>query len=82
MTNTLDWISELVASTILTVGKAISGTFLDLFTSPDVLAQAQEEFESRIAAEPMLALISADFEATIDLPRPDYRARSSGCRHW
>ena len=81
--NALGGMPELIAPTILTAGKTITGTFLDLLTSPDVLAQAKEEFELRIAEEPMPALLPADFEAPIDLPWPDYRVdRGSGRRRW
>ena len=81
--NALGGMPELIAPTILTAGKTISGTFLDLFTSPDVLAQVKEEYESRIAEEPMPALLPADFAAPIDLPWPDYRVdRGSGRRCW
>ncbi|WP_262777545.1 amidohydrolase [Brevibacterium permense] len=81
--NALGGMPELIAPTILTAGKTISGMFLDLFTSPDVLAQAKEEYESRIAKEPMPALLPADFAAPVDLPWPDYRVdRGSGRRCW
>ena len=81
--NALGGMRETIAPTILTAGKTISGTFLDLFTRPDVLAEAKAEFESRVASDPMPALLPTDFTPPIELPWPDYRIdRASGQRWW
>lgn len=81
--NALGGIPETIAPTILTAGKTIAGTFLDLLTKPEVLVEAKSEFESRVAAEPMPPLLPADFEAPVELPWPDYRIdRVSGERSW
>lgn len=81
--NALGGMRETIAPTIITAGKTISGTFLDLLTTPDMLAEAKAEFKSRVAADPMPALLPADFAPPIELPWPDYRVdRASGQRWW
>lgn len=51
--------------------------------SSNVLAEAASEFESRAVADPMPALLPADFVPPIELPWPDYRLdRASGQRWW
>ncbi|MCM1013046.1 MULTISPECIES: amidohydrolase [unclassified Brevibacterium] len=81
--NALGGIRETISPTIVTAGKTIAGTFLDLLTKPEILARAKAEFESRAASEPMPALLPADFEAPFDLPWPDYRFdRFNGERRW
>ncbi|UJP09889.1 hypothetical protein L2X99_16175 [Microbacterium sp. KUDC0406] len=81
MMNALGGIPETIAPTIVTAGKTISGTFLDLLTAPETLAAARAEFSERSEADPMPALLPADFEAPIDLPWPDY-SEAGGHRHW
>ncbi len=83
--NALGGIPETIAPTIVTAGKTVAGTFLDLLTKPEVLAEAQREFAERTAADPVPPLLPADFEPPIDLPWPDYRTDLSGShehRHW
>ena len=81
--NALGGMQETIAPTIVTAGKTIAGTFLDLLTQESILIQAQEEFTSRAAADPLPGLLPSDFEAPIDLPWPDYRFdRTSGGRWW
>lgn len=70
--NALGGIPATIAPTILTAGKTIAGTFLDLLTSPTTLAAARAEYVERTEADPMPALLPPDFEAPIDLPWPDY----------
>lgn len=79
--NALGGIPETIAPTIVTAGKTIAGTFLDLLTSPETLAAAKAEYDARTEADPMPALLPADFEAPIDLPWPDY-AGTGERRHW
>ncbi|NYI66934.1 aminobenzoyl-glutamate utilization protein B [Spelaeicoccus albus] len=79
--NALGGIPATIAPTIVTTGKTIAGTFLDLFTSPELLTAAKQEFDSRVAAEPIPALLPADFEAPIDLPWPDY-SQTGESRYW
>lgn len=79
--NALGGIPATIAPTILTAGKTIAGTFLDLLTSPETLAAARAEFAERAAADPAPALLPADFEAPIDLPWPDY-AGDGKHRRW
>lgn len=79
--NALGGFPETVAPTIAVTGKTVAGTFVDLLTRPELLEAARAEFEERRAADPMPALLPADFEPPIDLPWPDYR----GCgdeRRW
>lgn len=78
--NALGGIPATIAPTIVTAGKTIAGTFLDLLTSPAALAAARTEFGERTTAEPMPPLLPADFEAPIDLPWPDYSG--SDQRRW
>lgn len=81
--NALGGIPETIEPTITTAGATIACTFVDLLTRPDVLAEARAEFDARVAADPMPALLPADFEAPVDLPWPDYRVeRKSGERRW
>lgn len=86
--NALGGIPETIAPTILTAGKTVAGTFLDLLTTPELLERAREEFEERTAAEPMPALLPADFTPPIELPWPDYSSSPSAAsgadehRHW
>lgn len=81
--NALGGMRETIAPTIITAGKTITGTFLDLLTNPEVLTEARVEFDSRAADEPISPLLPSDFEAPIDLPWPDYRVdRGSGERWW
>lgn len=81
--NALGGIRETIAPTIVTAGKTIAGTFLDLLTNPEVLSEARAEFESRVKADPMPALLPPDFEPPIELPWPDYHFdRTNGERLW
>ena len=79
--NAMGGIPETIAPTIETAGKTIAGTFVDLLTKPEVLAEAKREFDERVAADPMPALLPKDFEAPIDLPWPDYSGTEEH-RHW
>lgn len=81
--NAMGGMREMIAPTILTAGKTIAGTFLELLTSPLTLAKARTEFDTRAADDPMPALLPPDFEAPIDLPWPDYRMdRATGEWRW
>ena len=79
--NALGGIPETIAPTIVTAGKTIAGTFLDLFSQPDVLEAANAEFVRRVDETPMPALLPSDFEAPIDLPWPDYSSNGNE-RRW
>ncbi|GAB2827852.1 hypothetical protein GCM10027022_18660 [Alpinimonas psychrophila] len=79
--NALGGIPATIDPTIVTAGKTISGTFIDLFTEPHLLKEARDEFNDRVAANPMPVLLDADFEPPINLPWPDYRARGEE-RSW
>jgi aminobenzoyl-glutamate utilization protein B len=79
--NAMGGIPATIAPTILTAGKTISGTFLDLLTKPELVAEAKQEFDERVAADPMPALLPKDFEAPTDLPWPDYSGTADS-RHW
>lgn len=69
--------------TIVTAGKTVPGTFLELLTSPDVLDKARAEIASRVEADPMPALLPDEVAPPINLPWPDYRViRGSGRRRW
>ena len=80
--NALGGIPETIDPTIETAGKTIAGTFVDLLTRPDVLAQAREEFARRVTEDPMPALLPAGFMPPTDLAWPDYSADPSGARVW
>lgn len=79
--NALGGIPATISPTIVTAGKTIAGTFLDLFSSSEVLSDAKKEFAQRRDAEPIAALLPADFEAPIDLPWPDYSSHGDQ-RSW
>ncbi|AUI51904.1 peptidase M20 [Arthrobacter crystallopoietes] len=80
--NALGGIPETIDPTIETAGKTITGTFIDLLTRPDVLAQARTEFEGRMAEDPMPALLEPDFMPPTELAWPDYSKDTSGSRVW
>ncbi|WP_353987102.1 amidohydrolase [Ruicaihuangia caeni] len=71
--NALGGIPETIDPTIDVTGKTIAGTFIDLLTKPELVSAAKEEFDRRVAEEPMPALLDPSFEPPIDLPWPDYR---------
>lgn len=79
--NALGGIPATIAPTLETAGKTIAGTFLDLLERPELLAAAREEFDRRVAADPMSPLLPADFEAPVDLPWPDYSTTATS-RSW
>lgn len=79
--NALGGIPATIDPTIEVAGKTIAGTFIDLLTKPELVAEARAEFDARTEADPMPALLAADFEPPIDLPWPDYRVRD-GARSW
>lgn len=79
--NAMGGIPATIAPTILTAGKTVSGTFIDLLTQPELLAEAKAEFARRVEEDPMPPLLPADFEAPISLPWPDYREHA-GERFW
>ncbi|MBP2329213.1 aminobenzoyl-glutamate utilization protein B [Kibdelosporangium banguiense] len=79
--NALGGIPETTGPTIVVAGKTVAGTFLDLFTRPEVLDRAKAEFHERRGADPMPALLPADFEPPIDMPWPEYRTNGSA-RRW
>jgi aminobenzoyl-glutamate utilization protein B len=52
---------------------------LDLFRSPDTLAQARREFDERTAGSPHRdALLPRSFEPPLDLPWPEYVTTARG----
>lgn len=79
--NALGGIPDTISPTINVAGKTVAGTFLDLLTTPTLLAAAQQEFAERSSADPMPALLPVDFEPPHELPWPDYRG-GSGQRVW
>lgn len=79
--NALGGIPETIAPTIVTAGKTVAGTFLDLFDRPEILEAARAEFDRRTEEKPMPALLPKDFEAPIELPWPDYSVRANA-RQW
>ncbi len=79
--NALGGIPATIDPTIEVAGKTIAGTFIDLLTKTNLLADARAEFDARTAADPMPALLPADFEPPIELPWPDYRTRND-VRSW
>ncbi|MEG0363850.1 MAG: hypothetical protein RR600_08590, partial [Aurantimicrobium sp.] len=58
--------------TIITTGKTVALTMLDLLRSPQKLAAARAEFDTRRAANPIEPLLPRDFEPPIGLPWPAY----------
>lgn len=72
--NALGGIAATIAPTIVTAGKTIAGTFIDLLLDARLVVKAREEFEARTAADPMPPLLPADFAAPIELPWPQWSA--------
>ncbi len=70
--NALGGIPAAIDPTIEVAGKTIAGTFVDMLTSPELLASAAEEFKQRKAADPTEALLPADFMPPTGLAWPDY----------
>ncbi|WP_125614890.1 amidohydrolase [Specibacter cremeus] len=80
--NALGGIAETIDPTIEVAGKTIAGTFVDLLTTPEILAAAKAEFDCRVAADPMPALLPADFTPPTEFAWPDYATTADGDRAW
>jgi aminobenzoyl-glutamate utilization protein B len=77
--NALGGIPATIDPTVVCAAKTIAGTMLDLFRSPDTLAQARREFDERTAGSPHRdALLPRSFEPPLDLPWPEYVTTARG----
>lgn len=79
--NALGGIDETIEPMILTAGRTIAGTMLDLLHSPATLAAAREEFDRRRAGEPG-PLLGADFTAPVSFRWPEYVETARGREWW
>ena len=70
--NALGGIPATIDPTIMTTGKTVALTMLELLRSPEKLAAARAEFDERRAANPVEPLLATDFEPPIGLPWPEY----------
>jgi aminobenzoyl-glutamate utilization protein B len=80
--NALGGIAETIDPTIEVAGKTIAGTFVDLLTAPEILAEAKAEFDERVLADPMPALLPENFMPPVELAWPDYASAPGGGRIW
>jgi aminobenzoyl-glutamate utilization protein B len=64
--------------TIVTAGKAISGTLLDLAEDPARLKACQDEWRDRIAKEYEPPQLDPAWDPPIDLPWPEYVVTERG----
>ncbi|MFT3989633.1 amidohydrolase [Aestuariivirga sp.] len=79
--NALGGIPASIDPTIMTAGKTIAGTILDLMTDRNALARAQEEFRARKTASADPAPW-CDYEPPIDFPWPEYVETPRGRAWW
>jgi aminobenzoyl-glutamate utilization protein B len=61
-----------IDKSIITAGKTISGTMLDLIIDPKKLGKCKEEHETKISEYNEKPLLSQNLEPPIDLPWPEY----------
>ena len=81
--NAMGGIAELIDPTIETAAKVVAGSILDLVRSPETLARAREELETRRAGRSARnRLLPRDFEAPIELNWPDYVEIPGLGRRW
>jgi aminobenzoyl-glutamate utilization protein B len=70
-----------IDKSINTAGKAISGTMIDLLTSPSHLKACKDEYTERTKTYIEKPLLPRDLEPPIDLPWPEYKMTIRG-REW
>ena len=70
--NALGGIPAAIDPTIVSAGKTVAGTFLDLLDSPETIAAARSEFDERRSGDDAMdPLLPVDFTAPTDLPWPE-----------
>jgi len=79
--NALGGIPASIDPTIMTAGKTVAGTILDLMTDKSALARAQEEFRTRKAASADPGPW-CDYAPPIDFPWPEYVETPRGRAWW
>ena len=72
---------------LFVAGKTIAGTFLDLITRPELLQQAQDEFNDRTGggvggSKWVAPLLPSDFAPPVDLRWPEYIQTVRGEEWW
>jgi aminobenzoyl-glutamate utilization protein B len=72
---------------LFVAGKTIAGTFLDLITQPELLKQAQDEFNDRTGggvggSKWVAPLLPKDFAPPVDLRWPEYIQTVRGEEWW
>jgi aminobenzoyl-glutamate utilization protein B len=85
--NALGGIRSCIDPMIVTAGKTIAGTIVDLMTRPELLKSAQDEFKERtgggIGGKHWVApLLAADFRPPIDYRWPEYVNTVRGEEWW
>lgn len=81
--NALGGIPETIDPTIITTGKTMALTMLELLRSPEKLDQAKAEFDRRRTENPVPPLLESGFEPPINLPWPEYTVhQESGNYTW
>ena len=81
--NAMGGIPATIDPTIITTGKVVAGTLLDLLRQPDVLAAARAEHVERIAEYGSTPpLLPADFTAPVDYRWPEYIDTARGPGWW
>jgi len=84
--NAIGGVPEITHPSMFVASKTIAATIIDMLTDPEVLAEAQAEFEQRTGGgvggskwvEPLLP---SDFQPPVDLPWPEYVETVRG-REW
>lgn len=68
--------------TVLTAGKAISGTFVDLLEYPSKLEDCKKEWKERLSQEYEPPQLDPSWEPPVDLPWPEYVVTARGYDWW
>ena len=77
--NALGGIAATIDPTVACAAKAVSGTLVDLLTTPGLVAAAGAEFRRRTSGERSVApLLPPDFQPPLELPWPEYVSTARG----
>lgn len=85
--NAMGGVSSCIDPMMITAGKTIAGTLVDLLTQPAELAKARAEFEERTGGgvggtKWVAPLLPADFVPPVDLRWPEYVVTPRGEEWW